>query len=72
MPSYFLNHLKRALELLISIQTSPLPDILGPLVRYDHPWKKTRIRNLSLVKNIKFHIFADRNLKLLKYVFLIR
>ena len=33
----FIDHFKRVLELSISVRMSY---ILGPLGRYDHPWKK--------------------------------
>ena len=42
MPSNFFGHLKRALEVLISVRMSPLCDILEPLGRYDHPWEKNK------------------------------
>ena len=43
----------------------PSPDLLGLLVRYNHPWEKrikkkksTRICDLFLIKVAKFHIFC--------------
>ena len=74
MFSNFFGHLKRALELIISVRMSPFCDILGPLSRYDDPWgkkqnKKTN-KHASVIclpaKNVKFHIFVDRGLKLLQ------
>ena len=59
-------------------QNEPSRDILGPLDRYDHPWKKQQQKNkltpvICLVaKNSKFHIFVDRSLKLLLQGSLIR
>ena len=78
---HFFGHLKRALELLVSVR-KPSRDILGPLSRYDHPWEKNGKTNKKtnqhtsviclLAKNVKFHIFVDRSLKLLQYGSLIR
>ena len=59
----FFGHLKMALELLISFC-----DILEPLSRYNHPWKR-KIKNKHasviclLAKNAKFYIFEDRGLE---------
>jgi hypothetical protein len=63
----FLGHLKRALELLISVRMSP------PTIFYDYwvdtitPGEKKTNKHASVIfllaKNIKFHIFADRSLK---------
>ena len=63
------GHLKRALELLISVRMSPFRDILGPLRRYDHPWgKEKKNKHASVIcllaKNAKFHIFVDKGLQL--------
>ena len=72
MPSNFFGHLKRALELFISVRMN----ILGPLGQYDDPWGKKKQKNKQtnkhapviclLAKNAKFHIFVDRRLKLLQ------
>ena len=58
------GHLKRALELFISVRTKPSRNIPGPLGRYDHPWEKneqankwTRIRDLSSGKKYKIPHF---------------
>ena len=73
MPSNFFGHLKKALELFISVRMSPL-EILGQLGRYDHPWEKKQNKKTNkhasviclLAKNTKFQIFVDRSLKLLQ------
>ena len=39
------------------------PDIVGPLSRYDHPWKKNASVIFIMAKNTKFHIFPGRSLK---------
>ena len=66
----FFGHLKRALELLISIRIEPLDDILGPMGREDNPEKKNKKKTnkhtsviCHVAKNTKFHIFVDRSLK---------
>ena len=59
---------------------SPFRDILGPLSRYDHPWKKKKKTKkinthpwfVFWQKKTKFHISVDRGLKLLQYGSLIR
>ena len=72
MPSNFFGHLKKALDLFISVKNDPSSDILGPLGRYDEPWEKKIKKNKHapviclLAKNTKFHIFVDRSLKLLQ------
>jgi hypothetical protein len=57
-------------------QNQPFLEVLCPLDRYNNPWKKTTRKNKEtnkqasmiffLVKNAKFHIFADMSLKLHK------
>ena len=74
MPSNFFGHLKRALELFISVRMMTSCDILGPLGRYDDPWKKKKKQKTNkhapviclMAKNTKFHIFVDKSLKLLQ------
>ena len=60
------GHLKRALELLISVKMSLPATFLDHWVDTITPGKKkkTRIRDMSSGKNAKFHIFIDEKLKL--------
>ena len=44
----FFGHLKRALELFISVRMSPCK-ILGPLGRYDNPWGKKTNKHASVI-----------------------
>ena len=76
MPSNFFGHLKRALELFISVRMSPLATFLDHLVDTMTPGKKKNKKKKQtnkhapviclLAKNAKFHIFVDRSLKLLQ------
>ena len=71
MPSKFFGHLKRALELFISLRMSPLVTFLDHLVDTMTLGKKKQTNKQApviclLAKNIKFHIFVDRSLKLLQ------
>ena len=78
MPSNFFGHLKRALELFISVRMSPLATFSDHLVDTMTPGEKkqkTKKKKTNkhapviclLAKNAKFHIFVDRSLKLLQY-----
>ena len=73
MPSNFFGHLKRALELFISIRMSPLATFKDHLVVTMTPGKKQKKKTNKhapviglLAKNTKFHIFVDRSLKFLQ------
>ena len=80
MPSNFFGHLKRALELFISVRMSPLAtfqdhlvDTMTPGEKKKKKRKKKKKKNNKhapviclLAKITKFHIFVDRSLKLLQ------
>ena len=75
MPSIFFWSLKKGTRNFNFRQNEPSRDILGPLGRYDQPWKnktknKQTNKNASMIcflaKNTKFHIFVDMGLKLLQ------
>ena len=73
----FIWSLKKGTRTFPFRYSEPSCDILGPLGRYDDPWKKTKKNKKKkqtnkhapviclLAKNTKFHIFVDRSLKLL-------
>ena len=69
---HFLCHLKRVLELLVSVRVNPLAIFSDNWVNTITAGKKqktnkqTRIRDLSSGKNKKIHLFVDWNLKLLQ------
>ena len=52
----FFGHLKRALELLISVSNEPSRKILGPLGRYDHPRGKKANKHCELSSGGKHKI----------------
>ena len=66
MPSNFFGHLKRALELFISVRMSPLATFSDHLVDTMTPEKKKKHAPVIclLAKNTKFHIFVDRGLQI--------
>ena len=73
MPSNFVGHLKRALELFISVRMSPLATLQDHLVDTMTPGKKKQKKKQKtnkhapviclLAKNTKFHIFVDWTLE---------
>ena len=69
----FFWSLKNGIRTFSFRYNEPSRDILGPLGRYGHPWEKKKQQTNKhasvvclLAKNTKFHIFVDRNLKLLQ------
>ena len=74
VPSNFFGHLKRALELFISVRMSPLAILQDHLVDTMTPGEKKKTKKNKqtnkqapviclLAKNTKFHIFVDWTLK---------
>ena len=75
MPSNFFGHLKRALELFISVRMSPLATFWDSWVDTITPGGKNKTNKQTnkhasviclLAKNTKFYIFVDKSLKLLQ------